>query len=179
MAYMDADAILTAVRDVIEDNAGTLRAIAESRFAGSLPDGLTDSAASVRAMSTARAEATIVKGGLHKTNYPINSNMGLRSITVRIVVIRHLHLGEKLSDSLRDDAKALAAQDGDVLWQALSCPGNLTLDSGANATGIVSGMLNEWAGSDLKRLQLRGEEAGLLETVHTFRGVVKVTQAVS
>lgn len=181
MAYAATAAVLTAVRGVLESAEGTLRTIAATRFHGGLPEGLDGSEESLRALERARCEPFVRVVGPHATNFVANSNLHLLDVEVTVRVARHLGPEHRLTDATRDTVIALAAEDADVIRQALTYPGNLTQTSGGTATNLVSNLLT-YEGSDDPRIEYDdadSSEGGRVITVHRFTGIVKVTQAVS
>lgn len=178
MSNIAADAILTAVRGVLEDGTGTLRTISSTRFDGGLYDSLPDDEKSRRALDRPVVEATITKMERSPHTYAQPGSLAIRRITVEVKIVRHLNEEHKLVDATRDDEKALAVVDADMVAQALEYPGNLTQDAGANATGLVSGRL-QYVSSTVERVQLGDKQPGMIVTKHTFTGDVQITLATS
>jgi hypothetical protein len=179
MTAAPGEAILDAIREVVEEAAGNLRTITAGTYAGELYDDLDDGTKSKRALTAPRVEATITRAMPHSATYPVTGSKRLEAIEVELMVVRHIGPKEMTSDAARSLAKGLAYADAGVLKEALSYPGNLTQTSGAVATGLVSGMLF-WVRSELVRIQLGGDDRpGLIETIHEFRGTVNVAQATS
>lgn len=177
MAYVDATAILTAVREALEDAGGTLRTIAATRFDGGLYDGLDVDAQTLRALDTPIAEARLISIDRHPDSPPRMHSMSLLTVNIEVDVVRSATLEHKLTDATRDTLKGLAAQDSDVIAQALTYPGNLTQTAAAAATNLVSGMLIH-EGSSIEAA-FDGATGARITSTHTFRGVVNVTQATS
>lgn len=176
MAYANPDAILTAVRDVIESAAGSVLAVDVTRFSGDLYDGLLDDEESRRALVSPRAEARITAWEPHGASPLELATRTIYATEVSISVVRHLNQAHKLIDATRDAAKALAAQDADALAQALSYVGNVSEDSGSNATGIISGRLR-FEGSDIGDVELDDDGPGLIRSTHRFSGFIEVAPA--
>lgn len=174
MANLAADPILTAIRGVIEDGDGTARTISASSYQGGIYDSLGRDAESTAALIKPRAEANIRDVSPHPAGHNVLGSVLLRALTIEVRLVRHLNLIHATSNSLRDDLKALATRDGDVIAQALTYPGNLTTDSGANATNLVSGCLL-YQSSKVGAVELDGEAGGRIETVHTFSATATVT----
>lgn len=178
MANINTTAIITAVRDVVNSAAGSLRTISATRFDGGVYEGMSDEALSLRAVVRPVFDIRVTGLTPHPASPPRNSSLAIYTIVLEVVVTRHINAEHKLIDASRDSAAGLAATDGDVIAQALEWPGNLAQDSGGNATGLIGQNL-EYRGSDLRRFQLADNRPGLIETAHRFSGFVKVTQATS
>ena len=174
MAYMDPDAILTAVRDVIQEAHGNSRTITANTYEGDLYAALAKDEQSRRALVKPRAEARIVSVARHEASPPVKGNLGLYAIEIEVLLIRHLNFEHRTGDAARDDVRALAVRDADVLRQALEYPGNVTQTAGGTNTGLVSGMLR-YVDSDVGDVELADGDPGLVTTTHTFTGTVKVT----
>ena len=173
MAYLNTDAILTAIRDVVEDAVGSARTIAATRFDGHLYSTLSDEEQSRRGLVRARVEARIIstKKNPHSPAKP--GNISLYDLLIEILVVRHLNATHRLDDATRDTARGLAAQDADVLRQALCWPGNLTVDSGTNLTELVSGKLKH-LDSEIGEAQIGKDKPGLITSRHRFSCIAKV-----
>jgi len=177
MATADFDAILTAVREVLEDATGTLRTIGAAVYQGNLNASLSDEEMTLRALNKPLVESRIGAISRNDASPNIFGSLSLLDIEVVVRVVRHLDQAHELDDDIRDDVKALSAADGDVIMQALTFPGNLTQTSGSAATGLVSGMLS-YEGSDPPDTQQEAT-GSIITTEHNFSGVVQVTLAVS
>ncbi len=178
MAFVDHDAILTAIREICDSGTGNIRTIAAARFQGGAYRGQSPGSEALYSLAAPTFRTAITGQRRHPDSPPITSTLGLYEIDVQIEVIRTLELRHKLTDSIRDDAKALAANDADVLAQALSWPGNLTQTSGADPTGLVSGYL-AYISSDGGDIILSDDINGRIVSTHNFTGIVQVTLAVS
>lgn len=177
MALIAADAILTRIREACEDGVGSIRVIASTRYYGGAAFDLDDSEESLRGMERPRVEARIGQVRRHTSTPSITSNLALYELDVVVRVVRHLAPDHKLDDDLRDDVKALALEDADVLNQALTWPGNLTTTTGGTATGLISGMLR-YASSDPPIIAQLSTGARIV-TEHRFTGIAQVAPAVS
>ena len=176
---LDADPILTAIREVLEEAHGSLRTIASTRFFGELPEGLTDDEASLRAMERPRVEASITGQRRHPDSPSRMGSYKLTEIDVMVKVIRHLSPDHKFDDALRDQIKALAQEDVDLISQALTTPPNLATTVAGTATGLCTDCLHD-AGDGATVVRVKQTDTGhLIETQIRFTGVVKVTQATS
>ena len=171
MAYIKANAILTRIREVLEDGQGSLRSISSTRFAGDLPEGLDPTEDARRAISAPRIEAKITGISRHSQSPPVTGNMLLYSVAIEVRVVRTVTRTEQLTDDDRVTLQALAAEDTDVVRQALEWPGNLTQTEAAVTTDLASGLLRYASTKDMVRGAVNGG-AQTMETVHSFTGVV-------
>lgn len=178
MAYIAASAILTRIREVLEDSAGTLRTVPSARFLGDLPEGLSEDAESMRAISKPRVEASLVSMKRSPASPPIIGSLLLYEVEIAVRIIRAVTTLEQLSDDDRVALQALAFEDCDVVRQALEYPGNLTSTTAGTATGLCSGLLRY--GSSKVVVKRRVDDgAQPLETVHSFTGVAQAAAATS
>lgn len=169
MANIKASAIATRIREVLLQAAGTARTISTSRFDGDLPDGLDQAEDARRAVTGARIEATIGDFRRSPASPPITGDLIIYDFGVTVRVVRLIERAAQLTDSERDAVHALAAEDVDVIRQALEYPGNLTETAAATSTGIVSGLLR-WESSKPATVGRVNDGAQTLTTVHQFRG---------
>ncbi len=175
MANVDTDAILTRVREVLEGDVLAIRAVDAGRFTGSLPPGLTDGEASRRGVVGPRYDVRLTSIEPHPSRPPNGSTLGIYTISLEVVINRHVYLDRAIVDDNRDAYFAgLAVDDGDVIRQALEYPGNLIqVFATAAQTGLVGGAL-VWASSEVVRFEMPGQGPGLIESTHAFTGVVTV-----
>lgn len=179
MAYIAASAILTRVREVLEDSAGTLRTVPAARFLGDLPEGLSEDAESMRAISKPRVEASMVSVKRSPSTPPIIGSLLLYEVEIAVRVVRVVTTLEQLSDDDRVALQALAFEDCDVVRQALEYPGNLTSTTAGTATGLCSGLLR-YTGSKAAPLRRRVDGGSQpFEVTHTFSGVAQAAAATS
>ncbi len=137
MAYIDSDAILTAIRDVIQDGTGNSRAIASARFDGGFYNTLARDEQSRRALVSTRAEARISNVSISKHNPSQPSNTYLYDLRIVVDVVRHLNNAHRLVDATRDDVKALAVS---VISHRLIISAGARM-RGADAPSVVSGIV--------------------------------------
>lgn len=179
MAYMNTTAIQTRLREVLDGGAGTLRTIDSGRFDGTGHySGQSIEAQGIRSLVKPLIEAEIVSVGRHPDSPPAMHSDALREVEVEIRVIRHAELTDKLTASTRDALKGLAAQDADVVAQALTFPGNLTSTAAGTATGLLTGLMM-YTGRSTINLELGSESSARVVSTHKFRGIVRVVQAVA
>lgn len=141
MAYAKFGPALRRVREVVEDSAGSLRQVPSSRFGGEAPAGLDDDSLLAKAVDRPRVETTITSVTPSAATPPVIGNLRLYDVVFSVKVTRLVAPLEQVSDDDRDRLMALAAEDVDVLGQALGFPGNLRLTAAGTATDIVSGLL--------------------------------------
>jgi len=177
VANINTDAILTRIRAVIETAAGSLRTITANTYEGSVFDGLDDAEKTKRALYKPRADATITRIARNPGSPPMYGSLALYDVGVEVLVVRALkpeHKGDTdAANAARDDVKALAINDADVLCQALCTLGNLS----AATTGVVSGQLR-YEETESEAF-LDDDDAPRIETRHRFTGIVQVTLATS
>ena len=178
MATLPAAAILTRIREVLEDSAGILRTVPTGRFEGGLPEGGRVDSELAKAFVKPRIEAAITGMSLSAATPPVVGNLRIYDLEVEVRVVRIIRPLEQVSDDDRVALQAAAATDADIIAQALGWPGNLTQTAASTATDLVSGMLT------YQRTRARigrriDEGAQPLETIHTFTGKAQVRPAVA
>lgn len=168
MAYAKYDAILERVRELLEDGLGSIRTITSTRFRGGLHDGLpheTQTRLGVEAQKP--IEATIVESGPHPQRLVITGTVQIERFVLEIKVVRTLATESQLTDSLRDDVKALAAEDGNAICQVLEWPPNLATTAGGTSTDCKA-LIHEK--SSARYVPGKAGGAIALVTVHRFVG---------
>lgn len=178
MAYLAASAIQTRIREVLQEGAGSLRAITPGTYLGDFPEGETDMDAARAVVVKARIEARMVSSARSKSSPPILSNVVLYEQRWRVRVQRIVERLAQIDDDARDTAKALAMLDVDVIAQALGMPGNLSTTTAGTSTGIVSGLFTYLEST----ADVRGpvdDGASVIETDHLFSCVVQSAPATS
>lgn len=178
MAFVAFDALADRLREVLEAGAGSLRAITADTYGGNLPDGFSEMGDSVRSVGLPQVECSIEKIRPSASGHSIVGSVLLYDFDVRVRVVRHLPADVQVNGAARDAIKYAAATDADVIRQALSWPGNLTATAGGAATGVLSGMLMHRE-SELETRPAVEDGAAIVETIHTFFGVIKSAPALS
>ena len=178
MSYVSAAALVTRLREVLEDSCGAYRTIPVGRFAGDLVEGLSEGEQTRRAFSTARVRADVRVGKRSKYSPPINGNVAIYEIEVPITVLRTVTRKDQLSPSENDEVMSASLEDVDVVRQALEYPGNLLTTQGGTATGLVSGML-AFDRSDQSVTRTVNQGAQLLEQRLLYRGWLKSTPTIT
>lgn len=173
-----ATAILTAIREVVEDATGSVRTIADGRFEPGTYSDQARAAASVLALGNARAEVTI--SGLRRApeSPPVGGSFALYGLDVEVTVVRNFGVAAEVDTDTRVAIRAAALLDADLLQQALGWPGNLTQTSAAVATGLVSGLLR-YEGSSPGDFATDSDGNGVLTSTHRFNGIAKVATPTS
>lgn len=169
MAYARFNTALKRIREVVEQSAGALRPVPTGRFGGELPEGLSDESAMAKAASVPRVETSITSIAPSSSSPPVLGDLRIYEVQVTVKVVRVLSALEQVSDADRDELHALAAQDADVLSQALGFPGNLARTAGGVETEIVSGLLVYRSSSVLVK-KPTDDGAQPVITSHVFRG---------
>lgn len=173
MAQLAAAAILTAVREVCEEAAGSVRIIAADTYRPGAHEALGEDAASTQALVKPRAEARFTSIEPHGARPAEQGSFTLYALELEVTVTRFLGTEHMILDDVRTTLRAVAAQDASRLAQALGWPGNLTQTSAAVATGLVSGMLRH-VSSEIGDLETVEGQNGRIATVHSFTGVAQV-----
>lgn len=179
MATLAAPAILTAIREVIEDGAGSVRTITSGSYLPSETSARSIPGLSHDALIAPRAEVRIAETSRHEATPPITGSFQLVAMIIEIRLVRSLTAFKLLDNDARQAVQALAAVDGDVLAQALTWPGNLTQTAAADPTGLVSGCLRtDWT-SAVGTVEADGSDHGRLVTTHRFTAIAQVALATS
>jgi hypothetical protein len=162
---VDFTTILTSLRMMLEAGNGDNLEIPATRFDGDLYATLELDEQSRRALVSPRIEARITRVTPFPSS-PLEEYPLVRyEIGIEILVVRHGNDAHKLVNATRDDIKALAVQDADVICQALEY-------KWAQATDLVSNRLT-YVSSDIGDFELTDDGSGLISTVHSFTGIAQ------
>lgn len=172
MAQLAATEILTAVREVVEEAAGSVRLITADTYRPGAHEALNEDAASTQSLVKPRAEARFTSVGPHGARPAEQGSFTLYALELEVTVTRFLGTEHMILDDVRTALRAVAAQDASRLAQALGWPGNLTATAAGAATGLVSGMLRH-TGSEVGDLEMVEGQNGRIVTVHSFVGVAQ------
>lgn len=176
MATLDTATITSRVRAIMETAAGDLRTITADTYRSLANESLSDDELSLRALEKPRYRIRYTNLSRAPESPPMPSNVKLIDVTMVVTVVRHIPPVANDLDSSIDAIKAAAANDFDVISQALEYPGNV------NVAGIVSGMMRS-TGSSTVRVQFpQGgdrQQPGIMETDHPFTFKVQVAPAIS
>lgn len=171
MAFIQTGPILTRLREVLEESAGSIRTVPVDRFQGDLPSGLDPNEENRRAMEKPRVEASITRVEPHPQTPPETGNLHLLRIGVQVRLIRLMSRDEQLTDATRDTLRALAYEDADVVRQALGRHQNLRQTAAGTATDIVTGLLM-YVATTFTISGAINEGAQTFESIHEFTGTV-------
>jgi len=176
MAQLAAAAILTAVREVVEDAAGSVRIITADTYRPGAHEALGEDAASTQALVKPRAEARFTSIEPHGARPAEQGSFTLYALELEVTVTRFIGTEHMILDDVRTALRAVAAEDSSRLAQALGWPGNLVQTSAVVpvATGLVSGMLRH-VSSEIGDLEMVEGQDGRIVTVHSFTGVAQVS----
>ena len=172
MAQLAAAAILTAVREVCEQAAGSVRIITSDTYRPGAHEALNEDAASTQALVKPRAEARFTSIESHPARPPEQGSFTLESLEIEVTVTRFIGTEHMILD-VRTTLRAVAAQDATRIKYALGWPGNLSATAAGDPTGLVSGMLRH-TGSEIGDLETVEGQNGRIVTVHTLTGVAQV-----
>lgn len=179
MANINVAAIVTRVREVVDDGAGTLRTISSSRFGEKLFREMPDANQSRLAVSGPKFDVRLTRIERHPNTPPVGGSLALYNVEVEVTVARHLNVTHAIIDANRDTILAAAIEDGDHIAQALMYPGNLTQTAAGAATGLASGLLVFDSSDSEVVLSDAAATPSLVRSTHRFRGVAVVTLATS
>ena len=169
MAYIKSAAILTRIKEVVEDGVGT-RPITAGTFEGDLPNGLSIDAQHMRTVTGARCEADVVLQRPSPASPGVTGNLLIYDIEVEVKVVLLMTPLEQIDDDTRRALSALAMSDADILGQALGCPGNLTATEAGAVTDLASGLLRFVESTSVTVGEI-DDGAQSIETVHKFAGI--------
>lgn len=167
MAYIKATAIVTRVREIVDEGLGSARTLAASRFGPGAHEGTDDQHLSFAGRASAKpAEVAIVAVRPHPQRLAITGSVQIHLIDIEIRVVRTLDFEARIGDGVRAAIRALAVEDASVLTQALEWPPNLATTSGGESTDLQG---VTYAGSRNPIVGLEGT-AMRIDTVHHFVG---------
>lgn len=166
-------AILTRVREVLEDGRGAVRVVTAATYVPGTHAALDALADSVGAIGKPSIEARITERSRHPASPPRQGSYTLEALTVEVRVVRGFDGAQDLNASARTALHALAASDGFEASQALGWPGNMAATEDATPTGLVSGQLQD-LGSSIGSVEFPRGQNGRLVTIHRFAGIARV-----
>lgn len=176
MAYIKAAEIIERIREIVNDGAGSVRAISASRFKGGMHEGLDDAHLShLGKMAQKPAEVAIVAVRPHDQKIVVGGSVQLHYVDIEIRVVRALTFKGRVNDDTRDAIRALSAQDASALEQALEWPPNLETTTGGQSTDLLACM---FAGSRNPVVGLEGTSMRI-DTIHRFEGTALSRPAIS
>jgi len=179
MAYGSYANVLTAIREVLDDGTGSLRAIAAGRFTDDLDPSVDEAERQRRGIRSDKPFRVRITGQRrHPASPPILGSVILYEIDVEVTVSRTVATIEQLDADTFSVLEALAWEDADAIRQALCTPPNLESTSASAATGIVGDHLR-YIDSRGKVVPIQGDGAGRYETIHRFSAGLKVAPTTS
>nr|MCU0675633.1 hypothetical protein [Myxococcota bacterium] len=140
MAIRSSAAILTRIREVLEEGAGALRTITADTYRPGAGPLRSDAAQASDALVKARVEVQIVATEPHPARPPRLGTFTLDVVEIEIRIVRSVTGVTALSAPTRTALLAAADEDASKVAQALCVPGNLAATEAGAATGLVSGM---------------------------------------
>lgn len=170
---LPALAIITRVREVLEDGAGNVRALTAGAFGGDSHAAMGALTSSVGAIKGPQADVIVTARGRHPSSPAEPCSFALVAIDIDIRITRDFDGYRDLNKAARDELQALATTDGFDISQALTWAGNMRATADATPTGLTSGRLKD-AGSAIGSIEFTGGQNGRLVTTHRFTGVVRV-----
>lgn len=178
MAQLAAAAILTRVREVVEDAAGSVRIVTADTYRPGAHEAQNPDAASTEALVKPRAEARFTTIEPHSSRPPIQGSFTLYAVELEVTVTRFLGTEHMILPDVRTALRAVAAEDASRIAQALEWPGQLDETGASVATGLVSGMLRH-VSSEVGDLETVEGQNGRIVTVHTFSGTARINNGVA
>lgn len=170
---LPALAILTRIREVLEDGAGDVRALPSGAFGANTHEALDALADSMASIGKPQAHAKIAATSRHESSPMRMSSFTLEALEIEVRIVRDFDGYRDLSADARTALDALAASDGFDVAQALTFSGNVAATTGGAPTGLVSGML-EHVGNAIPSIEFAAGQNGRLVTTHRFTGVCRV-----
>jgi len=137
MSYAPFAYALQRVRELVQDGAGSIRAITSTRFQGDLPEGLTAEEYTRRGIvSEIHTDSRWGVEKRHPSRLTIACTTQIHLVELTVTVARTLATPQQVSDTLRDAVVSLAAEDSGALQQVLEWPQNLSTTSDGHDTGL-------------------------------------------
>jgi hypothetical protein len=161
---VDADALITAIRDVIKGDAGSVRTV-PAGFGEDVAADTPDAAKWLRGTSfDVRFRPPRRTPGVG----PVNGSRALLVVEVDVRLTYRVEKHAALVESRRYEVRAQAGEDALTITQALTWPGNVP--------GFVGAQLRQRSGGAVTRADWR---AGIYEVELYLEGLVNETQAVA
>lgn len=142
MAYVQAAALVTRIREVLESSYGSMRQVPPSRFSGDIPDGLSLDEQMRRGLTAPRIQARVMVIGRSKSSPPVTGNVLIYDIKLVVKSLRTCTRTDQVDGTSNDTLVAASMVDADAIRQALEYPGNLAATEAGAVTDLVSGMLS-------------------------------------
>ncbi len=178
MAFAPFLNVLTAIREVLDANGGSIRQIPAARFTDDLDTSVGESEAQRRGIRADKPFRARISGMRpHPLSPPINGNVVLYQFDVTVTISRTIGVQEQVDSDLFATLEALAWEDADVIRQALCTPPNLETTAGSGATNILGGAL-KYVDSRGTPVPIKGDGAQRYESIHKFTGGLKSEPAI-
>lgn len=175
---MDADAILAAIRGVLLGELGTVRTIPAGTFLDGVPASLVDDASRAgRALTKPCFDIELDPALATSAVGPRDASRALLSMPVKITLTYPItDVNDAENGTERRRIRALAAEQANMVTQALEWGRNVEEDGDGTPTGIIPGGLRA-----VSRPIVRREDwtAGLYEIELRFEAYVLETRAVA
>jgi hypothetical protein len=138
-----ATSIRSAIRSLLEGELGAIRTLPPGTFKYGVFEGQPAGAVRAKTNDPSYAHRFDCKIGGQRmhTSTPISAKSSYKTVAVPVSIDIFTGLQSTPLDDRRDAQRNAIEEDIQLAVQALEYPGNLTLDSNGNATGIVSGIL--------------------------------------
>lgn len=172
MAAPEYRRIIERLREIATQAEGDMRTLETDRFREGIPEGLDHDEQTRRTYDGPRIEVRPLRRLPGRTHPPTGSKQ-IRQIEVELRVVRAMPLevfdpDPSDGDGARYDVHGLAAEDGELLAQALELPQNLERTVAGELTGL---RFLRPAGSPPRVVApAGGDRPQTLETIHRFRG---------
>lgn len=143
MTTYSATAIRSAIKSLLEGDIGVIRTLSPNTFKYGVFDGQPLAAQKAKVndpLYSHRFDCRIGGQRMHSST-PISAKSSYKTVAVPVTIDIFTGLQSTALDDRRDDQRNAIENDIQLAVQALEYPGNLSLDSDGNATGIVSGIL--------------------------------------
>ena len=132
--------IRTAIEEVLEGTIGATRTVTADTFRKGGHSGRETGAQQALAMVKPQYE-TIFREFTNNDATPISAKASARLADLTVEIRFRYAFSSEILEDKRTTLLDTVLNDGDVAWQALSYPGNLTETNASVATNIISGML--------------------------------------
>jgi len=169
MGYLQTAALITRIREVIEEGKGVSRTISAGTYLGNWPQGLSEDEQKRRALEGPRTRVNVQQLARSQYSQPVTGNLIVYEVGVTVIAGRLLDRVDQLSPDDYDTVQAAGAADTDVIRQALEYPRNLLATEAGTATDLVSGMLC-WVSSSFAVIGQVNQGAQRIEGTHVFTG---------
>lgn len=171
---MDADAILTAVEEVLLGTLGSVRTVPAGTFARRAYEGL-DVTLAARALEVPRFELEVTRSMRTGAIGPKTGPIGVDRVVVNVRFV--FSTAHELGDAARTATRAEALEKVRTARLALEWPGNLAATAAAAPTGLISSCLV--AEKDGAKTLREDWKKRLYVVELAMEGLVRTVQAVS